>query len=329
MAAPGHGDPDSSGTQMTGISRQTERATERRYSSDNLSYAQRTGAPEYHSNRPPHHCATPIQAPHGRTLRHHGLVAYSVTYQTLLQGGQTRMHRGITGYQGDPGSEQLLIGKRRRLRKSANSGRNPQCFRVDQTAAQSRASPCGEHIILRRVHAPHMVHMLNCLSAPVRCAWSGGASCGMRAIGPVRARQSFSSPHSRTVGRPPRTVRGQVQQCRRKFSTAIWCQPFVVMEEEATQPGEAVGVCATRGACLLRLLAASQAIIAPSRTTKWRPVAIRVPCFGLVGETCCLQAALPCARRDEDRRIRHECSGSSIFLQHQQSWFNPTFFLEC
>ena len=114
------------------------------------------------------------------------------------------------------------------------------------------------------------------------------------------------------------------------FSTAIWCQPFVVMEEGLIfREGESV---CTRHAVAVAFCAfapPAQAIIAPSRTTKWRPVAT---CGSRASVSTSSVNPAACRRRHRargevgDRRLRHKCGEVfNILCQHQQSWFNPTF----
>ena len=252
--------------------------------------------------------------------KHHSLgsVLIRVIGNVTLQGGQTRMHRRQVIQAA--GSEQLLIGTKtaRRLRISEQQVVTHNALRVDRLTVNHVLRHVAEHIVLRRVHAPHGVHV----ELLVQYQFVALVVQVRRQLRDARnrtgAHQAVLQLPALKDGEAARhaqlTVQEGVQQC-----TTIVLHGNLVPALRGDGGGRLdlqggrVGVRTQHAvaACLLRLRAASPG---DNRAVTDDEVAagcnLRVPCFGLykLGEARCLQAARYRARGEvRDRRLRHEC----------------------
>ena len=252
--------------------------------------------------------------------KHHGLggVLIRVIGNVTLQGGQTRMHRRQVIQA--TGSEQLLIRTEaaRRLRISEQQVVTHDALRVDRLAVNHVLRHVAEHVILRRVHTPHGVHVellvqhqFVALVVQVRCQLRDARN---RAGAHQAVLQLAALQDGEATRHAQLTVEEGVQQC-----TTIVLHGNLVPALRGDGgggldlQGGRVGVRTEYAvaACLLRLRAASPG---DNRAVTDDEVAagrdLRVPCFGLykLGEACRLQAARYRARGEvRDRRLRHEC----------------------
>ena len=176
----------------------------------------------------------------------------------------------------------------------------------------------AEHIILRRVHAPHGVHV----ELLVQHQFVALVVQVRRQLRDARnragAHQAVLQLPALKDGEAARHAQFAVQEGVQQCAAVVLNSNLVpALRGDGggglDLQGGRVGVCTQHAvaACLLRLLAASPG---DNRAVANDKVAagcdLRVPCFSLykLGETCCLQAARYRARGEvRDRRIRHEC----------------------